>query len=76
MFSNLERWQSGRMYLTRNQAMGRPIRGFESHPLRQNSIARSCDYSTTPSAALASERKASSEAFAFSAFKLRELKKL
>ena len=23
------------MYLTRNQAMGQPIRGFESHPLRQ-----------------------------------------
>ena len=30
-----ERWQSGRLYLTRNQAMGRPIRGFESLPLRQ-----------------------------------------
>ncbi len=30
-----ERWQSGRMYLTRNQAMWQRIRGFESHPLRQ-----------------------------------------
>ena len=30
-----ERWQSGRMYLTRNQAMSQGIRGFESHPLRQ-----------------------------------------
>ena len=29
-----ERWQSGRMYLTRNQAMSQDIRGFESHPLR------------------------------------------
>jgi hypothetical protein len=31
-----ERWQSGRMYLTRNQAMSQGIRGFESHPLRQS----------------------------------------
>ena len=30
-----ERWQSGRMYLTRNQACGIPYRGFESLPLRQ-----------------------------------------
>jgi hypothetical protein len=28
------------MYLTRNQAMGRPIRGFESLPLRQNKKPR------------------------------------
>ena len=32
---NAERWQSGRMYLTRNQAYGFPYRGFESLPLRQ-----------------------------------------
>ena len=31
-----ERWQSGRLYLTRNQAMSYGIRGFESLPLRQN----------------------------------------
>ena len=31
----LERWQSGRLYLTRNQAMSYGIRGFESLPLRQ-----------------------------------------
>jgi hypothetical protein len=31
-----ERWQSGRMYLTRNQAWVQIHRGFESHPLRQN----------------------------------------
>ena len=30
-----ERWQSGRMYLTRNQAYVRTYRGFESLPLRQ-----------------------------------------
>ncbi len=30
-----ERWQSGRMYLTRNQAYAQAYRGFESHPLRQ-----------------------------------------
>ena len=30
-----ERWQSGRLYLTRNQAMSYGIRGFESLPLRQ-----------------------------------------
>ena len=30
-----ERWQSGRMYLTRNQAYVSAYRGFESHPLRQ-----------------------------------------
>jgi hypothetical protein len=29
-----ERWQSGRMYLTRNQAYVQAYRGFESHPLR------------------------------------------
>ncbi len=29
-----ERWQSGRMYLTRNQAWAYAHRGFESHPLR------------------------------------------
>ena len=34
-----ERWQSGRMYLTRNQAMSQDIRGFESHPLRQTKKA-------------------------------------
>ena len=33
---NPERWQSGRMYLTRNQAWVQIHRGFESHPLRQN----------------------------------------
>ena len=33
--NNAERWQSGRMYLTRNQAYGFPYRGFESLPLRQ-----------------------------------------
>src|SRR5690606_40512135 len=32
-----ERWQSGRMYLTRNQAYVQAYRGFESHPLRQSS---------------------------------------
>ena len=31
-----ERWQSGRMYLTRNQAYVRTYRGFESLPLLQN----------------------------------------
>ena len=30
-----ERWQSGRMYLTRNQAYVKAYRGFESLPLRQ-----------------------------------------
>ena len=29
-----ERWQSGRMCLTRNQVAGQPARGFESLPLR------------------------------------------
>jgi hypothetical protein len=29
-----ERWQSGRLYRTRNAAYGQPYRGFESHPLR------------------------------------------
>ena len=33
--STPERWQSGRMYLTRNQAYVQTYRGFESHPLRQ-----------------------------------------
>ena len=31
----VERCQSGRMGLTRNQVYGLPYRGFESHPLRQ-----------------------------------------
>src|SRR5690606_1909270 len=30
-----DRWQSGRMYLTRNQAYVQAYRGFESHPVRQ-----------------------------------------
>ncbi len=30
-----ERWQSGLLYLTRNQACPQGYRGFESHPLRQ-----------------------------------------
>ena len=34
-----ERWQSGRMYLTRNQAMSQGIRGFESHPLRHLTLS-------------------------------------
>src|SRR5690606_37902048 len=29
-----DRWQSGRMYLTRNQAYVQAYRGFESHPVR------------------------------------------
>src|SRR3984885_15256314 len=29
-----EGWQSGRMYLTRNQAYEQSYRGFESHPFR------------------------------------------
>ena len=33
--AQMERWQSGRMYLTRNQACVQAHRGFESHPLRQ-----------------------------------------
>jgi hypothetical protein len=39
-----ERWQSGRMYLTRNQAMSQGIRGFESHPLRQQRKLSPCLY--------------------------------
>jgi hypothetical protein len=36
-----EKWQSGRMYLTRNQAWWQHHRGFESHLLRQvNSLAK------------------------------------
>ncbi len=31
-----ERWQSGRLYLTRNQANTQVFRGFESLPLRQS----------------------------------------
>ena len=31
----MERCQSGRMGLIRNQVCGLPYRGFESHPLRQ-----------------------------------------
>ena len=34
-FGAAERWQSGRMYLTRNQAYVQAYRGFESLPLRQ-----------------------------------------
>ena len=30
-----DRWQRGRMYLTRNQAYVQAYRGFESHPVRQ-----------------------------------------
>ena len=37
-----ERWQSGRMYLTRNQAYVQAYRGFESHPLRQLSTTPPC----------------------------------
>ena len=33
-----ERWQSGRLYRTRNAAYGQPYRGFESHPLRHYQI--------------------------------------
>ena len=33
---HMERCQSGRMGLIRNQVYGLPYRGFESHPLRQN----------------------------------------
>ena len=29
-----DRWQRGRMYLTRNQAYVQAYRGFESHPVR------------------------------------------
>ena len=36
-----ERWQSGRMYLTRNQAWVQIHRGFESHPLRQTTSVHS-----------------------------------
>ena len=38
----LERWQSGRLYLTRNQAMSYGIRGFESLPLRQYLTTKPC----------------------------------
>jgi NADH dehydrogenase FAD-containing subunit len=31
-----EGWQSGRMYLTRNQATEQSVRGFESHPFRSH----------------------------------------
>jgi hypothetical protein len=34
-----ERWQSGRMYLIRNQAYPRGYRGFESHFLRKSSVS-------------------------------------
>src|SRR3989344_1034503 len=34
-FDTQERGQSGRMYLTRNQAQWQHCRGFESRPLRQ-----------------------------------------
>ena len=33
-----ERWQSGRLYRTRNAAYGQPYRGFESHPLRHHIV--------------------------------------
>lgn len=35
-FGAAERWQSGRMYLTRNQAYVQTYRGFESLPLRHS----------------------------------------
>ncbi len=34
--ANMERCQSGRMGLIRNQVYGLPYRGFESHPLRHS----------------------------------------
>ena len=40
--SEPERWQSGRLYLTRNQACPQGYRGFESLPLRQVSELPIC----------------------------------
>ncbi len=33
-----ERWLSGRKRTTRNRLIGKTIRGFESHPLRNTPI--------------------------------------